>query len=102
MKVADERRATAGIEHPLFDLGNRGRGFRHVDRDPDHVRSGLRELDALLRGPARIGRVGHRHRLHDYGRTAADLHHGDAAGAAHLHANGLMKSHEAHVWIDFS
>ena len=28
MKVADERRRAAGVEHPLLDLGHRGRGLR--------------------------------------------------------------------------
>ena len=45
---------------------------------------GLPQLDALLRGRAGIRRVGHRHRLHDDGRAAAD---GDVAD---LHADGAM------------
>ena len=97
MEVANERRGAAGIEHTLLDLRNRGRGLRHVDRDPHHVRSGLRELDALLRRPAGICRVGHRHRLDDDRRAAADLHHGDTTTAANLHADCPMKSHQAHV-----
>ena len=44
-----------------------------VHRDAHHLRPGLRQLDALLRRRARIGRVGHRHRLHDDRRAAADL-----------------------------
>ena len=102
VEVADERRRAAGIEHPLLDLGNGGRGLRQVDGDPHHLRSGLGELDALLGRPPRVGGVGHRHRLHDDGSAAAYLDGGDAAVAANLHADGLVKSHKAHVWGDFS
>ena len=69
----------------LLDLGHRGRGFGQVDGDAHHLGAGLGELDALLRGGRRIGRVGHRHRLHDDRRAAADL---DAADAD---ADGLVK-----------
>ena len=90
VEVADERRRHPGIEHALLDLGNRGGGFRHVDGDAHHLGSRLGELDALLRGPARIGGVGHRHRLHDDRRTAADL------DVTHFHADGLVELHEGH------
>ena len=52
--------------------------------------------------PVRIGGVGHRHRLHGHGGATAHLHDRGAAGAADLHADGLMKSHQAHVGYDFS
>ena len=90
VEVADERRRAAGVEHPLLDLRH-GRGrFGQVDRDAHHFRAGLGQLDALLRGRARIGRVGHRHRLHDDRRAAAHL---DAADA---HAHRLVKLHQWH------
>ena len=41
--------------------------------------------------PARVGGVGHRHRLHDDRRAAADLNGGDLA--ADSDADGLVKSH---------
>ena len=85
VEVADERRRAAGVEHPLLDLGDRGRRFRQVDRDAHHLRSGLGQLDALLRRRRGVGRIGHRHRLDDDRRAAADL---DAADAD---ADGLVK-----------
>ena len=85
MEIADERRRAAGVEHPLLDLGHRRRGFGQVDRDAHHLRSGLGQLDALLRGRARVGGVGHRHRLHDDRRAAADL------DATDFHADGLVE-----------
>ena len=39
---------------------------------------------------ARIGRVGHRHRLDDDGRAAADL------DVTHLHAHRLVEPHQLH------
>ena len=68
----------------LLDLGHRRRRFGQVDGDAHHLRAGLPQLDALLRGRRRIRRVGHRHRLHDDRRAAAD---GDVAD---LHADGAM------------
>ena len=74
-----------GVEHALLDLGNRGRRLGQVHGDAHHLRSGFGQLDALLRRRSRIGRVGHRHRLHDDRRAAADL------DAADLHAHGLVQ-----------
>ena len=91
MEVADERRAAAGVEHALLDLRHVRGGLGQVHRHSDHFRSGLGELDALERRRARVGSIGHRHRLNDDGRAAADL------DAADLHADGLVKSYEAHV-----
>ena len=85
VEVADERRRAAGVEHPLLDLGHRGRGLGHVDRDAHHLRSGFPQLDDLPRRRRRVGGVGHRHRLDDDGRAAADL------DAADLHADGLVE-----------
>ena len=84
VKVADQRRRAAGVEHALLDLGHRGRRLGHVDGDPHHLRAGLPQLDALLRRALGIGRVGHGHRLHDHGGAAA--HH----DVADLHADGSM------------
>ncbi len=87
VEVADERRRAAGVEHALLDLGHCGRGLGHVDGDPHHLRARLPQLDDLLRGALRVSRVGHRHRLDDDRRAAADLHVPD------LDANGLVKLH---------
>ena len=78
VEVADERRGAAGVEHPLLDFGHRRRRLRQVDGDAHHLRSGLSQLDALLRRRRRVGGVGHRHRLDDDGRAAADLDAADA------------------------
>ena len=59
--------------------GTARRGFRQVDGDAHHLGSGFGQLDALRRRAARIGRIGHRHRLDDDRRAAADL---DAVVAA--------------------
>ena len=96
MKIADERRCHASVEHPPLDFGNRRSGLRHVDGDADHVRACLRQLDALAAGPGDIRRVGHRHRLDDDGRTAADL------DGAHVHTDRLVKSQQCHQRIDRS
>jgi hypothetical protein len=85
VEIADERRRAAGVEHALLDLRYRRGRFRDVDRHAHHSGSGVRQLDALLSGRARIGRVGHRHRLHDDRRAAADLDVPDA------HAGGLVE-----------
>ena len=71
VEVADQRRGAAGIEHALLDLGHRRGRFGKVHGDAHHLRPRLPQLDALLRGPLRIRRVGHRHRLHDDRRAAA-------------------------------
>ena len=42
--------------------------------DAHHLRAGFRQLDALGGSRARIGGIGHRHRLHDDRRASADLH----------------------------
>ena len=94
VEVADERRRDARVEHPLLDLGHRRRRFGHVDGHPDHLGPGLRQLDALLRGRRRIRRVGHRHRLDDDGRAAADLNVADA------NADRLVKPTGRHVAFD--
>ena len=86
VEVADERRRAAGVEHPLLDLGHGRRRFGQVHRDAHHLRSGLGQLDALLRRGRRVGRVGHRHRLHDDRRAAADLDVADA------HADGAVEA----------
>ena len=78
MEVADQRRGDAGVEHAPLDLGNRGRGLGQVDRDADHLGSRLGQLDALLGRAGGIRGVGHRHRLDDDRRTAADLDAADA------------------------
>ena len=84
VKVADQRRRAAGVEHAALDLGHRRRGFGQVDGDAHHLRARLPQLDALLRRRRRIRRVGHGHRLHDDRRAAT---HGDVAD---LHADGAM------------
>jgi hypothetical protein len=93
VEVADQRRGDARVAHALLDLGDGGRSFRHVDRDADHLRSGLGELDALTRRRRRVGRVGHRHRLHDDGSAAAD------EDGADPHADRLVELHRGHVAI---
>ena len=85
MEVADERRRAAGVEHPLLDLGHGRGGFGQVDGDAHHLGAGLGQLDALPRRRRGIGGVGHRHRLHDDGRAAADLDVADA------HADGPVE-----------
>ncbi len=86
VEVTNERRLAAGVEHPLFDFRNRRCRILDVDGHPHHVRTGRRELDALLRGGFGIRRVGKRHRLHDDRRAAADL------DAPHFHAHRFVKT----------
>ena len=90
VKVADERRRAARVEHPLPDLGHCGRGLGHVHGDAHHFRAGLGKLHALRRGRARVRRVRHRHRLNDDRRAAAHL------DAADLDADRLVQSDEVH------
>src|SRR5262249_31274357 len=75
---ADEGRRHARVQHALLDFGNRRGRLGHVHGHPDHLGSRFHELDALLCGGRRIRRVGHRHRLHDDRRAAADLNVADA------------------------
>ena len=77
VEVADERSVGPGVEHALLDLGNGGRRLGDVDRDPDHLRAGASELDALGGGGLDVHRVGVRHRLDDHGGPAADHHLAD-------------------------
>ena len=87
MEVADERRRAAGVQHALLDLGHRLGGLRRVDGDADHLGAGLGQLDALPRRRLDVGRLGHRHALHDDGRAAADL------DVADLDGHGVVKAH---------
>ena len=91
VEIADERRGDARVEHPLLDLGHGGRRLGHVDRDAHHLGPGFGQLDALPRGRRRVRRVGHRHRLDDDGRAAADLDTADA------YADCLVKPDGRHV-----
>ena len=72
MEIADERRVAAGVEHARFDFGHGRGGFRHVHGDAHHLRAGVGQLDALLRGGGDVGGVGIGHGLDDDGRAAAD------------------------------
>ncbi len=85
VEIADQRRRATGVEHALLDLGHSRRRLGDVDGDPHHLRAGFRELDALCRRRARVRRIGHRHRLDDDRRAAADL------DAADFHADGLVE-----------
>ena len=78
VKVADERGVAAGIEHALLDLGHGSSRFRQVHRDAHELGSRFGQLDALLCRGLGISGVGHRHRLHDNGSSATDLHASDA------------------------
>ena len=86
MKVADERRGAAGVEHPLLDLGHGRRRFREVYGHAHHLRPGLPQLDALLRRRLRVRRIRHRHGLHDHRCATAngDIADADADGAMSL------------------
>ena len=88
VEVADERRGAAGVEHALLDFRHRRRRLGNVDRDAHHLRSRFGELDALRRRRARVRRIGHRHRLDDDRRAAADL------DAADFYADGLVELDE--------
>ena len=90
VEVADKRGGDAGVEHALLDLGHGLRGFGQVDRHAHHLRPGLGQLDALLGGAGGIRRVGHRHRLDDDRRAAADLDRADAD------ADGLVQLDDSH------
>jgi hypothetical protein len=78
VEIADQRRRHPGVEHALPDLRDRRRSLGQIHGHPDHLRAGLGELDALLCRRRRIRGVGHRHRLHDHRRTAADLDGADS------------------------
>ena len=86
MEIADERRGDAGVEHPLLDLGDRLRrlpGTLTVTRTISEPASASSMHCCAVAGGVR--RVGHRHRLHDDGRAAADL------DGADLDADGLVQ-----------
>ena len=85
VEVADEWRRAAGVEHAPLDLGHRRRGLGHIDCHPHQLRARFPQLDDLTGSRVRIGRVGHRHRLDDDRRAAADLHPAD------FHANGPVE-----------
>ena len=78
VKVSDQGSVDPRVEHPLLDLGHGGCGLGDVDRDPDHLRAGPGELDALGGGGFHVHRVGVRHRLDDDGGAAADHDLADA------------------------
>jgi hypothetical protein len=84
VKVTDQRRGAAGVQHALFDLGDRRRSLGQVDGDAHHLRTGFPQLDALSGGACGIGGVGHGHRLHHHGRAAA---HGEVTDA---HGHGAV------------
>ena len=93
VEVADERRLASGVEHPPLDLGHRGGGLGEIDRDPHHVGSGFGKLDALLSRGSRVGGIGHRHRLHDDRRAAANL------DATDFHAHALVQPDYWHRFV---
>ena len=75
--------------------GTAGRRFRQVDGHADHLRARLGQLDALPRRAVGIRRVGHRHRLDDDRRAAADLDGSDANADCpvkfeHCHVDNLL------------
>ena len=78
MEIAYKGSGNARVQHPLLDFGNGRGGFRQIDGHADHLRARFGQLDALLRRRRRISRIRHRHRLHDHGRAAADLHVADS------------------------
>jgi hypothetical protein len=90
VEVADERGGDAGIEHPLLDFRDGFRRWRKVHGHPDHFRSRLGQLDALLRRGYGVCCIGHRHRLDDDWRTSANLNRTDA------HADRLVKFENRH------
>ena len=96
VEVADERRRAAGVEHALLDLRHGGGRFGRVDGDPDHLRARLGQLDALARRGLRVGRVGHRHALHDDRRAAADLDGADLDGDGLVEAQGQAFRRSCH------
>ena len=77
VKIADERRFAAGVEHALLDFGNSGSGFGDVYRDAHHFRTGGGKLEALLHGGSDIGGVGIGHRLDDDRSASTDGHAAD-------------------------
>jgi hypothetical protein len=66
-----------GVEHALLDLRHRSGRFGDVDRHAHHFDPAAASSTHCW-AVARIGRVGHRHRLHDDRRAAADLDVPDA------------------------
>ena len=64
MKVSDERRGAARVDHSLLDLGDgRSRGGL-IHRHSHELGAGRGEFDALASGGGRVCRVGQGHRLH--------------------------------------
>src|SRR5947208_2868746 len=88
-------RSVDWIEYASLALRPRRGGRRNIDADAHHLGSGVGQLDALRRRRLRIRRVGHRHRLNDDGRAAADLQASDS------YADRLVQSDEVHRsdWI---
>jgi hypothetical protein len=88
VKVPDERRDAAGVEHALLDLRHRRGRVGRVHRDAHHLRPGLGQFDALPRRRRRVRRVRHRHALDDDGGAAADLDAADHDGHRPVQAQG--------------
>src|SRR5690606_37364015 len=72
VEIADQRHDDAHLVQLLADHRNGGGGFRRIDRDTHHFRTGARQFLDLDRRADRIRRIGVRHRLHDDRRVAAD------------------------------
>ena len=84
MEVADQRHLVAAHAQAVADVGDRLGGVMGVDRDPDDLRAGIRQLHHLARRRVDVGGVGVGHRLHDDRSAAADR------DGANLHGVALM------------
>ncbi len=93
VEIADQRHADAHHVQALADARHGSRRFRRVDGNAHEFRSRARQLGDLFRGRGDIRCVGIRHRLHDDGRVAADLH------AADLHAHAAPARPHACILI---
>jgi len=65
MKIANYWHLDARVGDALADFRDRGGSFFVVHRHTHQLRAGSRQRDDLIRGGARVGGVGVRHRLHD-------------------------------------
>jgi hypothetical protein len=72
MKIADQRHPASQHVEALADARNRSGGFQGIDGHAHHLRAGIGELLYLAHGGADVDGVGIGHRLHHYGRIAAD------------------------------
>ena len=80
VEVADDRNRDPQAIQPLDDRGDRRRRRLVVDRHPDQLAAGAREIGDLLDRSRHVGGVGVGHRLDDDGMIGPDPNATDGGG----------------------